>query len=176
MGVDFYCGDVTFGCSYGYWNDIRIEIIKATFAYIQDKHEKDNESYGDVPEDGKGSNYYVYMKDLIEMKSKVLSPQIPEMFIPMQMSVLDLFVKTCNFNCVNALNKFGVGGLFALCNKSDCEGYYTPGNALDICELFNRVKSFVQKGEYYSSIYDEEGGIYEVFECSYKTLNNVVIS
>ena len=45
MGVDFYCGDVTFGCSYGGWNQLRKFIIKSTFDYIQDKFQKDFEKY-----------------------------------------------------------------------------------------------------------------------------------
>ena len=44
---------------------------------------------------------------------------------------------------IDVLIFFGVGGLFSLCNKSDCEGYYSVGNAYDICELFHIIKPFL---------------------------------
>jgi hypothetical protein len=38
---------------------------------------------------------------------------------------------------------FGVGGVYALCNKMDCEGYYSVGNSYDILELFKLIKPFI---------------------------------
>ena len=81
---------------------------------------------------------------------------------------------------MNALNHFDIGGLFALCNQSDCEGYYTPGNSLDICSLFDKIKPFVKKYSVYDDIYENarnfhNKSVYEVFEHSYKTLNKVII-
>ena len=78
MGVDFYCEDITFGCSYGYWGEISKEIILATIDYIQDKYEKDKELYRNLNEEdknwiGEGSSYYCYMKSVQEMKSIILS-------------------------------------------------------------------------------------------------------
>ena len=81
---------------------------------------------------------------------------------------------------MNALNNFDMGGLFALCNQSDCEGYYTPGNSLDICSLFDKIEPFVKKYDCYNCIYTKEerlfNTVYEVFEHSYKTMKKVTIS
>ena len=181
MGVDFYCGDITFGCSYGFWGHIRKGIILATIDYIQDKYEKDKELY-DENWIGEGSSYYCYMKNLLELKSHVLSQKQTRLIsgIPMPMDEVSLFIQTChNLKYINALNKFDIGGLFALCNQSDCEGYYTPGNSLDICSLFDRIEPFVKKYECYDCIYTKEGRtynrIYDVFEESYKTMKKVSI-
>jgi hypothetical protein len=51
MGVDFYCGDVTFGCSYGEWKELRRNIIKATFDYIQDKFQREEELYKNITDE-----------------------------------------------------------------------------------------------------------------------------
>jgi hypothetical protein len=40
MGIDLYCGDKNFGCSYSCWHNIRIELIKATFEYEEETHER----------------------------------------------------------------------------------------------------------------------------------------
>ena len=48
---------------------------------------------------------------------------------------------------VDLLIQFGVGGLYALCNKSDCEGFYSVGNSYDICELLKLVKPFLLKNK-----------------------------
>ena len=85
----------------------------------------------------------------------------------------------CNLKYINALNRFHIGGLFALCNQSDCEGYYTPGYSLDICSLLDRIEPFVKKYDCYNCIYTKEGRtynrIYDVFEESYKTMKKVSI-
>ena len=35
---------------------------------------------------------------------------------------------------------YGLGGLFVLCNKTDCDGYYSVGNSVDICDLFKKIR------------------------------------
>jgi len=169
MGVDFYCGDIKFGCSYGQWGDIRKEIILATIDYIQDKYEKDKELYGNLSE------------DLMEMKSFLLVQKSSKNVFGIEMdNTLHNFIVLCNnFQFINCLNRFDIGGLFALCNQSDCEGYYTPGNSLDICSLFDRIEPFVKKYSCYDCIYNKEGRmfnrIYDVFEESYKTMKKLSI-
>ena len=186
MGVDFYCGDITFGCSYGYWAEIRIEIIKATMDYIQDKYDKDKELYGHLKEDdenwiGEGSEYHCCIKDLMELKTIILSQKPTASVFGFEIdNTVNLFIKLChNLRLMNSLNNFDIGGLFALCNQSDCEGYYTPGNSLDICSLFDRIEPFVKKYDCYNCVYTKEGRlfntVYEVFEHSYKTLRKVTI-
>jgi hypothetical protein len=186
MGIDICCGDKSFCCSYSTWGEARIAIIKATIEYVQDKFDKDKELYKDLPEGdenwiGEGSEYYCYMTDLREAEDILLSQTpIKTVFgLPFDNTVNN-FIKLCNnLKYMNALNYFELGGLYALCNQSDCEGYYTPGNSLDICALFDRIEPFVKKYMCYDFIYTEEGRafntVYAVFEHSYKTLKKVTI-
>jgi hypothetical protein len=96
---------------------------------------------------------------------------------------IKILIEICqNLNFLNALNYFEIGGLLALCNQSDCEGYYTPGNSLDICILFDKIEPFVKKYDCYSCIYgniDEDNWsnkLYDVFEYSYKNCKKVIIT
>jgi hypothetical protein len=192
MGIDLYCEDVTFGCSYSGWNSIRIDIIMATIDYILDKYNKDKELYGHLTDNndgfiGEGSTYYMYMCDLLKLKTAVLEKKVYRTILELDIKIeipnddyINKFINVCNLNYINALNRFNIGGLYALCNQSDCEGYYTPGNSLDICQLFDIIEPFVKKySSTHSCIYDTdnaiENTIYEVFEHSYKTLKNVKI-
>ncbi len=189
MGVDFQCGETSFGCSYGHWNEIRRSIIFASLDYIQDKFSKDNELYKNIKEGdenwiGEGSEYYDYMKYINNLKNILLNDNIkPNVFGLKTDQTINIFIRTCyNLSFLNALNYFELGGLFALCNQTDGEGYYTPGNSLDICSLFDRIEPFVQKYDDYNNIYNKEESIYsnnrlyDVFEYSYKTLKRVTIS
>ena len=95
--------------------------------------------------------------------------------------LMTMFIELCmDTKFINALNNFDIGGLFALCNQSDCEGYYTPVNSLDICSLFDKIEPFVKKYSCYFRIYNEKedsdyNSVYEVFEHSYKTLTKITI-
>lgn len=187
MGVDFYCVKKTFKMSYSSWGELRSNIIKATLHYIQDKFDKDKQCYNDVKQGeenyiGEGSEYYCYMNYLYELKKIVLEqkPVKNEFGMTLDNTLIN-FVRMCNdVNIMNALNYFEIGGLFVLCNQSDCEGYYTPGNSLDICSLLDRIEPFI-KNYGYDFIYEEEedrgvNTVYSVFEYSYKTFKKVTIA
>jgi hypothetical protein len=83
------------------------------------------------------------------------------------------------YNIIDSLNYFGLVGLYALCYKSDCDGFYSPGNSLDICILLDKLKEtferYIIDDDEYRSIYNSEYGVYSVFDTSYKTLHNVWI-
>jgi hypothetical protein len=187
MGIDIYCGEKTFGTSYSDWGEVRSNIIKATIDYILDKFDKDQELYKNIEEYddnwiGKGSSYYCYMNNLCDLKEKLLDTnQIKSVFGITIDNTLNNFINLCNnLKYVNSLNYFEIGGLYALCNQSDCDGYYTPGNSLDICRLFDQIKPFMQKYYGYYYIYVEEGRVYNtvysVFENSYMNTQKVRIS
>jgi hypothetical protein len=187
MGVDFYCGDKTFGCSYGGWNELRKTVIKSTFDYIQDKFQKDFELYNSINDEedeyfiGEGSIYNCYKKYINTLQKLITDTVGPKILGISRDDKIGVFIRTCqNLNILNALNYFELGGLFALCNQSDCEGYYTPGNSLDICSLFDTIQPFVKKYDCYDCIYTEEGRLfnrlYDVFEYSHKTLKKISIA
>ena len=180
MGVDFYCGDKLFNCSYGSWHNIRLDIIKSTFDYIKDKFEKDKELYGNIEDEddenwiGEGSQYENYMNELNEFMEECLNQKNDVL--------LDCFVE---FSPINALYYFDLGGLFSFCNQSDCDGFYSPGNSLDICILFDKIKPFTSKynllqdciyNEEFNQINHNNNCVYSIFEESYKNRENVIIS
>jgi hypothetical protein len=164
MGIDINCNDKHFGCGYGTWNDVRIQIIKATFIYLEKKFEEDlqNPLHLDERDDdnyyGEGSSYYYTMNHLIKFMS----------IIRKNMEINNV-IRTCyNMNYIDSLNYFGVGGLFALCNKNDCDGYYSPGNSYDICELLTKIERFMERNYIYEMIYVSEGrysdDVFDVFK------------
>lgn len=164
MGVDFYCGDITFGCSYGSWNDLRGTIIRATFDYIQDKFQREEELYKNITDKedknyiGEGSTYNCYKNDIknfINLMGKMISTNVFG-----TNNAVNNFISLCkSLPYVNALIYFDIGGLYALCNKNDCEGYYSVGNSIDICQLFDLIEPFIEKinANWHSAIYKVEG-------------------
>lgn len=63
--------------------------------------------------------------------------------------ILNRFIDYCNkVFFVNLLCKFGIYGLFALCNKSEengyyKNGYYSVGNSYDVCNLLKLIKPYL---------------------------------
>lgn len=176
MGVDFYCNNITFGCSYGGWAEIRKTIILATFKYLKEKFE-DKEKYGDECED---FCYVKLIQNLIE--------KFEYIYNAMGCSNNLLSILNSNLIYQDALIHFDLGGLYSLCNKSDCEGYYTPGNSLDICKLLDIIKDSLHNlDSEYDWIYDEKYekydgcdlvavSVYQLFKYSYENNKKIRIS
>jgi hypothetical protein len=170
MGVDFYCGDVTFGCSYGGWNELRRNVIKATFDYIQDKFQREEELYKNITDEeddnfiGEGSTYNCYKKDIIKLIEAMNSSNTPKNVFGINIdNTINNFINLCrNLSHVDSLIYFDIGGLYSFCNKSDCEGFYSVGNSVDICQLFDLIEPFIEKNskDTYSAIYKQEDRIF----------------
>ena len=144
MGIDLYCCDETFGCSYSSWNTIRNSLIKATFEYL-DVHFAVTDYEEGTHEYGSGMALKQYIQ-------RILSSGKNERFIE------NFIVYSNQLEFVDLLIQFGVGGLYSLCNKSDCEGFYSIGNSYDICELLKLVKPFLLKNK--EDLNSDENWIY----------------
>lgn len=151
--------------------------------YLIDKYETDKNLYGKLNNDhenwiGEGSNYHFYMEKILYLKMIVLSQKpMKTIFGVGTYNIINLFIDWChNITSINALNKFDISGLYALCNQSDCEGFYSPGNAMDICCLFDKIEPFVKKYNCYSCIYNNENRLYDVFKHSYMSGRKIIIS
>ena len=189
MGVDFYCGDVTFGCSYGGWNTLRTNVIKATFEFIHDRFQREEELYKNITDEedehyiGDGSTYYCYKKQIIELIEAMKNTKNSSVFGINIDNTINNFINLCrNLHYVDALIYFDIGGLYAFCNKSDCEGYYSVGNSLDICQLFDLIEPFIEKNykDTYSAIYKQEDRMfgnraYDLFKESANTNKKIII-
>lgn len=92
---------------------------------------------------------------------------------------------------IDSFIHFDVNGVISLCNKNDCEGYYSSGNSLDIINLLDLIKNHIQNTdkEIYNMIYlvetggdnyfSEENGyfgnIYNLFKTSYEKNKKIFI-
>jgi hypothetical protein len=186
MGVEFHCLETEFGCSYGSWNKIRISIITATFEYIQNKFENDKELHKDVDEEdkdyiGEGSSYYLYMTLIQKFIDISITKQSFQSIFDLEIdNIINKLIIDCHkLEFIDALNYFDIGGVFALCNKNDFQGYYTPGNSLDICSLLDKIKPFTKPYDIYDCIYIEESRdtacIYNLFTESVVSLTKISI-
>ena len=187
MGIDLYCNNKSFFTSYSGWNEIRVNIIKITFKYIQKKFIEDNnnnntKNIDDRDEDiFNAGSYWYYMnaiKELIDEMDEMTKAK--EILLELNVdNTINIFAHLChNLNLMNAFNYFEIGGLIALCNQNDCDGYYTPGNSLDICILFDIIKDAVMTHNVfiYDFIYTSKNNLYDLFQESYATVNKVIIS
>lgn len=182
MGIDLFCNEFRFETSYSHWNIIRETIITTTFDYIIDKFKKDEELYKDIDDDddenyiGEGSTYYCYKQKIINMHTSLYKFNITNTNILNQKAYLlenILNFITTDISYIDALIYFDIGGLYALCNKNDCQGFYSSGNSKDIIQLFDLIEPFIKNNvDYYKNCYEciyvSEGRmsnkIYDVFK------------
>jgi hypothetical protein len=123
MGVLFLCIDQEYSCAYGSWNIVRKEMLCATMRYLK--------SRVDVTDPEK----MLYNKMICEiLEHEVgLTKGVDEF----------LEIMTENRKLINHFIALDIYGLYALTNKADDCGYYSPGNSKDILMLFKRVKPFI---------------------------------
>ena len=132
MGIDLYCNDKTFGCGYGSWYNIRTALIEATFEYL--------EVHFAVSEYEEGISEHGSMFALKQYIEKIHTNKINGK----NLNLFDNFYACLGIlEFVDLLIQFGVGGLYALCNKMDCEGCYSVGNSYDIIEFFKLIRPFI---------------------------------
>lgn len=197
MGVNLECDVYLFRISYSGWNNIRCIIVEATIKYLEfiNKHDtKDN--YEDESE-------YQYFKDSLqdflnkmnEINNHCVDKEyntMKEKFINIAKEELKIMI---GFNSIiennnsylDTLIRYGVGGLYSLCYKSDCQGFYSSGNSLDICKLFDKIKPFLKviDENIYNYIYDlndltiyypnyKYEGLYKLFENSW--IHDIIVT
>ena len=163
MGIDLTCDTKDFSCSYSSWHNIRAELIEATFAYLEDLIA--NQTKG-IDEERLEYSVIGHLKQYItEIREECASfdndkpPISPFALLFSKRTIFNAFSEHLGDLCfINILIQFGVGGIYTLCNKSDCDGFYSVGNSYDICELLNVIKPFTIKNK--DNLDDEENYIY----------------
>lgn len=130
MGIWIFCDKkAEYSCSYGRWNDFRIATINATFNYIK--------SHPISIECERGKFYVNKLFEIINENDTDNDLDI------------DIFLNYCNKPYfIDGLIFLNIYGIYTLCNKSDCEGYYSVGNSHDISQLFNLINDFYIDKEY----------------------------
>lgn len=193
MGISLYCGDKYFGTSYSCWGTIRSRIIEITLKYLMDLVEekatvyelKKNEGFKDEEEEEEltiqhevsqsyGKMVKGFYDNIINNIPSGYSSLFNDTSIRHAMNFIHVMQRKL-YN-VDVLVYFGVGGLFSLCYKSDCEGYYSPGNSRDICDLLDVIKSSIEKQDedLYETVYEGYDNVYDIFAESVKT-NSIII-
>jgi hypothetical protein len=171
MGVYFHCGEKEFSCSYSTWHRIRTDILHLTLEYL----EKIFRNNIKLDKEDENATYHFHkekiksiIKFINENKKTTLGENNYDLINFLDICKSDLY-------CIDSLIYFGAGGIFVLCHKMDCEGYYSSGNSLDICELFELIKETVKnskKTNLYDAMYKKEFNIFST--CLYDLFNESV--
>ena len=192
MGVDFTCDEKSIGFSYGGWHNVRCTILEATLAYLDQrfaeilaKPVKEEESDWETMHiQSAAKNLQKHINEIRENANKKKQTKPGSLFeigIREHNHILDCFINTIWENYfIDLLIEFGVGGIYALCNKSDCEGFYSVGNSYDIHELLTTIRPFLLKNtENLESgdnwLYDAAGDLIDMFQESIEKKKIVMI-
>jgi len=153
MGIQFDCGDVSISCTYSGWNDIRFFIAKACLDFFI-------EITKDVDTSVKNlfTHYHSHLLDLIEGIQK----RKPE-------SIVDFLSAIEAYETHNTLIFFGMNGLYKLLAKSDCDGFYSPGDSLDIGNMLILIEPHL------SNDCDDLTKFRDLFRASVDLNENVII-
>ena len=147
MENKLFCVNQNMFINYTFFYRIRTVIIQATCKYIK--------SYLASYDSNENKEETIERSLFLSCNDDILSDN----------HILNRFIDYCNkVFFVNLLSKFGVYGLFALCNKSEnngCykNGYYSIGNSYDICDLLKVIKPYLLSHE--KDINLEDNYLYE---------------
>jgi hypothetical protein len=152
MGIDLICDQEHWSDCYSNWSNLRSACVKATFEYIKQFIEN-NSIQTNKEEIRLQKKIMAYIDKINAYKSD------DELFIVMNLHLFNGFLEECkNIEFIDLLIKFGVLGIYTLCYKRDNEGYYSVGNAYDICDLFSLIRDFTLDNK--DDIYASENIIY----------------
>ena len=164
MGIDLYCDKQYFYSSYSIWNLIRTTILSATLHYLRDElkqYIKDNSN-----DQFQNNNIIKNLNEMIDFNDEYL-------LVNKELSI-NLFLSS--IVNLDDLIQFDIYGIYALCNKSDCEGFYSPGNSLDICILLDIIKPYIKDSDIYTKLFLSENSLYKLFEESFTKKIKITIS
>lgn len=166
MGIDITCCGESVGMSYSSWAYFRQELIKITLTYLEKLDDAD------------GSHYFELIRDFCKT---IRSYEYDYSVLDVNLLIVFLNNITSQLCYIDAFVYFGVAGLYSLCCKSDCDGLYSPGNSLDICNFFDLMKDHIKAYDerMYGLIYipdNDDSCIYDVFHQSWKNNTVVVIN
>ena len=157
MGLDIICGSVFTCCSYSYIHKFKRMLILATIEYLRDvefstifvPNEKWKNYTSVSPHDfNKGEvNYEDQIEKFMEDKKRLM--EFLQNIIEKDNNLFCIlnYKLICSpkpyFDSVFALSEkldyFGVTGLKTFVDHSDCEGFFSPGQSMDILCWFARI-------------------------------------
>jgi hypothetical protein len=138
------CNDAEYSCGYSRWNTIREEIANAAVRYLQTIYEELLQSNDE--ENAYTRTELEKLMEYVDTNNCCTITDFGYLFI--------------DKDFVNLFIRFDLGGVYALLNKSDDDGYYSVGNAVDIVKTFELVETHIVLDDVKSSVPD----IKKVFE------------
>ena len=159
----------SFSVRYSGWHVFRTEILFATFRYLQVKHDTELPFLiEEGPDQGREDWQFQYRKFIPKTRDSFCNSLQP----PYNNDAIDRFIRACHsdFKVVNMMNRYGVGGIVPLCDKNDADGYYTPGNSMDILTAMHLIHPYITEEQLLGKCWDE---LTALFEDSVATETNV---
>ena len=158
MGIQILCNNESYSCGYTSWSVFREEVANASIRYLQSIYEQMLQRTEEANEE--------------QNAEQTCLEKIFEYLHANNCGTLEDFFRFFNdMKFQNAFIYFELGGVYALLNKSDDDGYYTVGNSLDIVDTMELIEPHIL----YDDVKRRYDCIKKVFEESVLTRKVVLV-
>jgi hypothetical protein len=183
MGLDIKCNKVDTRCSYSYIHVFRKMLIQSTIQFLESisfsKHFEAPETWSKYycTEAKLDDDYEEYEQDYENNKKKTIEYlgaicESPGLFSSLTYRLISdpqPYFRSY-IQVEERFHRFGIFGLLTFVDHSDCEGYFSPGQSLDILNLFMRIEPFIKKDTDEYMMYED---FLEIFKTSVDTKSYV---
>jgi len=152
MGILFVCKKVNYSCSYGNWMEFREWVGDLAIQVLRKKRES-------LPQTEEDFLYRETTRLLEHCEIENVGTHSDYLRVLYNTDFLNLFIF------------YHLGGIYALLNKSDDDGYYSVGNSIDIVRSFEVIEPLIVEDDLKQRL----NRVKAVFEESVRTNENVVI-
>jgi hypothetical protein len=147
MGVGMYCQDEECSLTYSGIQNIRYNILKATLDYLVNNKDKLIQYYKD--------NFLTYEEDYESEYVKNELTFVEKYLISLLSHSSGIFMcKIPNYSEIdpihnNRLKMFGLYGIIPIINHSDCDGFYSSGEAQDFMDVLENIYKYIPASDFY---------------------------
>jgi hypothetical protein len=169
MGLTLFCKDKNWSCSYSGVQYYRVAMIEASLEYVKQLQQ----------DSIKSKSIVICPFECDNDQSELFSEQINELILFLQSLLNSKGLMKINYQpwqkTPDSLFYFGLGGLKDLVDHSDCEGYHSPGQSLNILELYSKISENI-KAVSSEDVYLDVESWMDVFRESFETKTYVYYS
>jgi len=126
MGFSIDCKGAMYSCGYSNWVNLREEVANASILYLR-------------------CQYDILLQNSTNDSFSYLENQLSQIFEYIEVNncatVPDFMYLFANPDFLNTFIYYNLGGVYALLNKSDDDGYYSVGNSYDILDALTRIET-----------------------------------
>jgi hypothetical protein len=161
MGLDIVCNEKDLHCRYSYIQEIRKNLTIATIKYMESlkfdtqfvpqdiiknyfipsPHDIND---GEIEYDEQINDFESHKTNMIQFLKETLKPKNNLMLISYELWYNPNPFYKSTINLEEVLSFFGIISLRTLISHSDCEGYFSVGQSVDIMDLFSRINGFLE--------------------------------